>query len=290
MHLRSLVILWIAVGGVCVCGQTPVSAAPAFDVVSVKPADPNSRMTRLQLSPGRLSAKSAPLKLFIQMIYGLKAEAQMEGLPASIGSQKFDIEAKADEALQARLDKMSSEESGAVMNRMIQAMLEDRFQMKVSRQTRELPVYALVVAKGGPKIVSSATEPSTSGATAGNPAGAPGSITGSVSASAGGGASGGLGPSVRRLNASGSPISSLVSGLTRQPETGGRLVVDRTGLTGKYDWHLQWTPESASGSSTDEAAPSFFTAIQEQLGLKLEPSRGPVDILVIEHIELPSAN
>src|ERR1700679_696159 len=88
----------------CICAQTPARAVPVFDVVSVKLADPNSRMTEFEIDPGRLRVRNAPFKLFLKMIYGVKSDDQMTGLPSSIGSQRFDIEAKVDDALQASLD------------------------------------------------------------------------------------------------------------------------------------------------------------------------------------------
>jgi len=95
------------------------------------------------------------------------------------------------------------------------------------------------------------------------------------------------------------PIAMLADVLSRQPELGNRLVQDKTGLTGDYDWTLKWTPASMDSSSSadgaappagDPSTPSLFTALQEQLGLKLESTKGPVDGLVIDHVEKPSAN
>lgn len=285
-RLFVMLLLVIFPGAVCVHGQAVSSNAPTFDVISIKLADPGSRMTRFEIDRGTVNCRNVPFKLFLQMVYDIKAADQMTGLPAGIGAQKFDIQAKVDEATLAAFAKMSPEESSAKMDVMVQGMLEDRFHMKISRQTKELSVFALVVAKGGPKIVPSVDDASTAGGTMGNSGSAPASI---VSA-AGGGGIGAPRPSGRHFSARGSPVSTLVGNLTRQPETGGRVVIDKTGLTGKYDWDMRWTPESATGDPGPDAPPSFFTAIQEQLGLKLEPQKGPVEVLVIDHIEMPSAN
>jgi len=147
-----------------------------------------------------------------------------------------------------------------------------------------LPVYALVVAKNGPKLREA--KPGDTYAKGiqdeGRPAGAetlefgPGQLTGQAL-----------------------PIALLVQQLMNQPELGGRLVLDRTGLTGTYDYRLQWTPERlrsnpSQGPDTalppDSSGPSLFTALQEQLGLRLESTKGPVDTVVIDHIERPSEN
>ena len=140
---------------------------------------------------------------------------------------------------------------------MLQTMLADRFQLKIHRESKELAVYALIVGKSGPKLKES---------TAAGPAGyrgTPGQFT-----------------------FSNGSITSLVSFLTNRVD---RHVLDRTGLTGSYDFKLEWTPE-ASTPAPDSNGPSIFTAIQEQLGLKLEATKSAVEIIVIDHAEKPSAN
>jgi uncharacterized protein (TIGR03435 family) len=149
---------------------------------------------------------------------------------------------------------------------MLQAVLAERFQMKVHQEDREAPIYALIVAKNGSKL-KEATE---AGADSLN---------------------------VERGQIIGHSLSlqELAKGLTGGNT--GRVVVDRTGLTGKYDFTLTWTPDQGAappgpdgGATENVPGPSIFTAIQEQLGLKLEPAKGPVKTLVIDHIERPSAN
>jgi uncharacterized protein (TIGR03435 family) len=94
------------------------------------------------------------------------------------------------------------------------------------------------------------------------------------------------------MTANGTTLDALANMLTGQPDAGGRVIVDKTGLTGKYDINLKWTPTELQGKTTgtDDNAPDLFTALQEQLGLKLEPSKGPVDTLVIDHVEMPTEN
>jgi uncharacterized protein (TIGR03435 family) len=138
---------------------------------------------------------------------------------------------------------------------MVQTLLADRFQLKFHRETRELPIYALVVAKNGAKLHA-------------------------VSA-----AGLGVGMGKGRFNGRGADMPTLASVLSNEL---GRLVFDRTGLSGFYDFTLTFEPDDTRAADT--AGPSLFTALQEQLGLRLEPQKGPVETLVIDHAEKPSAN
>jgi uncharacterized protein (TIGR03435 family) len=167
---------------------------------------------------------------------------------------------------------------------MIQSLLADRFKMKVNRVVKQLPVYELVVANGGAKLKP---ENAADFAAAGRP---PDSGTSSSS-----------GPGY--FKAVGASSADLAYGLSRFVSRElGRQVIDRTGLTGKYDFTLTWqpfstergavdvSPDSMRSTNLDSAGPSIFTAIQEQLGLKLKPTVGPVEVLVVDHIERPSEN
>jgi uncharacterized protein (TIGR03435 family) len=137
---------------------------------------------------------------------------------------------------------------------MVQSLLADRFQLKVRRETMERPAYALVLDKNGPKFAAD-----------------PHPEKGGVH---------GLGPG--KLQFISSRLSDLAWVLTLRPELGRRLVLDKTGLEGNYSFTFQWTPDSSSVS--------IFTALEQQLGLKLEPTTAPMDTLVIEHIEPPLEN
>jgi uncharacterized protein (TIGR03435 family) len=169
---------------------------------------------------------------------------------------------------------------------MVQSLLAERFNLKVSHETRELPVYALVIAKNGPKLTPTTAPPVAPPGD--RPPGEPNPHNRGIMMKGNG-----------DLTGSGTSISLLADVLSRQQELGNRLVLDKTGLTGDYDWTLKWTPTSmspASGADVtpppagDSSAPSLFTAIQEQLGLKLEPQKGKVAVVVIDHIDPPSAN
>lgn len=264
-------------------GQSAAPARPSFEVASVKPGEPDAHRIQLMIASDSISTKNTPLKMLIQYAYSLKSDDQLSGLPSSLGSRGFDVEAKEGEDQAAAMKNLPEDEREKLVRLMLQSLLEDRFKLKVSRQTKVLPIYALVVAKGGIKMTPAAVKPVALETEPAN----------------------GSAPKGGRMTMSGRgqvtgeevPISTLADLLSRQPETGGRVVVDKTGLTGSYSMALKWTPESSAPStggadapSSDSAAPSFFTAIQEQLGLKLESQKAPVELLVVEHVEEPSAN
>jgi uncharacterized protein (TIGR03435 family) len=169
---------------------------------------------------------------------------------------------------------------------MFQPLLADRFKLKFHYETRELPVYVLTIAKNGPKLKESQPDP----AGPPGPAGMRGKHMMRLM---------GMG----HLEAQGISVTLLTHELSRQL---GRTVIDKTGLTGNYDFGLQWTPDLGTGptfkgpqggpsagdngAAPDASGPTIFTAIQEQLGLKVESQKGPVRVMVIDHVEPPSAN
>jgi len=194
----------------------------------------------------------------------------MEGVTGWMTSARFDIEAKLGEEEVAAEQKMPFAQRPDRWALMMQALLADRFQLKTSETTKDASVYELIVAKGGAKLKPSVVEgDGTKGPTKSPLQGGPG-----------------------KLQAVAVPMSTLTGALGRLPDLGGgRMVVDRTGLTGRYDWTLTWTPANTEpGALANSDAPDLFTAVQEQLGLKLLPAKTPVQVLVVDHIERPSAN
>jgi uncharacterized protein (TIGR03435 family) len=248
---------------------------PTYDVASIKPSKPGDRSTLL-FRPGGFSASGITLQSMIQRAYGIE-EAQIIGAPAWVHTQRFDIEAKADGVDTATLDGLSEDQSKL----MFQIFLTDRFGLKFHRETKSLSVLELVIAKGGPRLKTAKpgdTYPDGIQGPDGNPAGHAGLMRWGNG----------------RLTGQGITVASLVPPLTQQL---GRIVVDKTGLEGQYDVELRWTPDNTSspiggqsGPVPDSPAPSIFTAIQEQLGLKLESRKAPVDVLVVDHVEAAAAN
>jgi uncharacterized protein (TIGR03435 family) len=257
------------------------SNAPAFEVVSIKPNRTASGGHSNDFHRDRYTARNVNAKSLILRAYGL-TDYQLVGGPNWITSEYYDIDAKLDDSLAAQLQKLPRPEVVAQMQLVFQAMLADRFQLKISHEARELPIYALVVAKNGPKVTPR---------TVGSPASPPGQgkCCGTNSSSNG---------LDSTADGTGVPLTELAKILTRQPELGGRVVLDQTGLKGDYDFSLKWTTENLTASpdpgnsapTQERAAPGLFTALQEQLGLKLEASKGQVEVIVIQHIERPSEN
>jgi uncharacterized protein (TIGR03435 family) len=217
---------------------------------------------------------------------------QISGGPDWINSEEYDIDAKVDDTLvNSEEQKLPFEQWADQVRLMVRALLADRFKLQLSHTTSDLPMYALVVAKGGPKLNVSTVPPL--GPIVRMPSG-PDMPKGPM-------IKGGQG----EISAISITTGALAGALSRQRELGGREVVDRTALTGRYDFTLKWIPESvapmdmgaagnnqgsARESPQEPSGPSLFTALQEQLGLKLESTRGPVEVLIIDHIERPSEN
>jgi uncharacterized protein (TIGR03435 family) len=187
----------------------------------------------------------------------------MFGLPGWADSSRFDVTAKVSDPDLKALSHLSREQRQA----MIAALLADRFHLKLHTEIKTLPVYELVVAKGGPRLKPTILPPP--GAENPDPLGY-----------------GNLDVHGTDITAAGVTLSDLAMNLTFPLD---RTVRNKTGLTGRYDFQLRWTPDGVVTGATD-APPDLFTAIQEQLGLKLQAAKGPVKTLVIDHVELPSAN
>jgi uncharacterized protein (TIGR03435 family) len=270
------------------------------------------------MPPDGYSGSNITIQMLITQAFGIQAY-QLSGAPDWLNTVRFDVDAKMDPAVADALAKLKPEERTEARRTMMQALLADRLKLTVRRDTKELPVYSLVIAKNGTKLKEvpppSAPTPQGPGAPppAGPPPGAPAPAGGGSSVSVstvggGGGRVGGPGTVTfggrggeQSINAKAAPIATLIRMISAPL---GRPVLDKTGLTGFYDISLKWTPEDGQsfgppGGGPDGALPappadsggtSIFTAIQEQLGLKLEPGKGPVLNIVIEHIEKPSDN
>lgn len=218
-----------------------------------------------------------PLRQLIQEVYELQDD-RVYGGPEWLSTNLYDINAKIDPASVAKLKELSEDQRSFARRRMLQSLLADRFQLRVHRDTKELPVFALLVAEGGPKLKEATpgnTYPDGIKAPDGKPAG-PGMMAGGPSAD---GAS--------LLTAQAISMSKLVQRLSWQS---GRTVLDMTGLRGNYDFTLQWKPDSPSAGGPSVPDPAIFAAIQQQLGLKLEPQKALLEVLVVDHAEQPKDN
>lgn len=280
--------------------QSSATPAPSFEVASIKPNKTGARNVGLRIAPGgRFMADNVTLKLLMEQAYGVR-DFQISGAPGWFDSEHYDVDAKPEDSGNANQDpmKMNEEQRQAMQDRlkqMVQSLLTDRCKLAFHRETKELPVYVLTVAKNGPKL-QPAKKDDTNAAMAPPSPPRPG------------------GPSVPykgrmmrmgrgQINAQEMRLQVLADSLSEQL---GRTVIDKTGLTGTYDFTLTWTPDESQGQMfkgppggkeagdgappPETSGPTIFTAIQEQLGLKLESQKGPVEILVIDHVERPSEN
>jgi bla regulator protein BlaR1 len=235
--------------------QSQAEAAAAFDVASIKPSKPGTRGFSINPLPGgRFTTSNTTLKMLISTAYRIY-DFQVSGGPNWLDSYRVDIQAKADAG--AKPEQLRA---------MLQKLLADRFGLGVHRETRELPTYALVVAKSGPKIQQSKDAEGT--------------------------------PEFRvfmrsRITAKRASLSLLTEALAMLLS---RPVSDKTGLQGGFEYKLEWTPDQSQTRGNDDPLPpdpdrpSIFVALQEQLGLKLESQKGPVEIIVIDRAEKPSEN
>jgi uncharacterized protein (TIGR03435 family) len=217
-------------------------------------------------------------------------DAQISGGPDWIRSEKFEIDAKVEGTLVESEEKvLPSADWQKQLRLMTRSMLADRFKLKVGHQTKELPVYALVQAKSGPKISQVRPMPrcaEVEAATQGSQQSAQCSSNPYYSF-------GGVFSGLRTLHADSAPFSGFAAVLDSLPELMERAIVDKTGLQGKFTFDLKWQTANLSAggtSATDSVGPSIFAALQEQLGLRLESATAPVDVIVIEQIETPTEN
>jgi uncharacterized protein (TIGR03435 family) len=226
-------------------------AQEGFEVASIRPSQNRSASSNVDSAPGgRLTATNVTVRELIRLAYNVK-DYQIEKAPGWVESDPYDIVAKSASSQKTSLDEERTK---------VSQLLADRFQLKIHRETKQMQVYLLVVAKSGPKLTLH-TDGSRSKTRKGC-----GHLAGT------------------RLT-----MDTIATVLSRQFE---QEVLNRTDLPGKYDFQLDWTPDSGScpGADGASALPSIFTAIQQQLGLKLESGKGPVELLVIDHVERPSEN
>jgi uncharacterized protein (TIGR03435 family) len=239
-------------------------------------------MFNMMYTPTGFVADNVTLLSLILDAYGVQ-KSQIAGAPDWIASARFDVHAKSPQSVANRpIDQELSQD--LPQHQMLRSLLAERFKLALHRGTKDLPVYVLTVAEGGPKLhkaKSSDTYPAGLKREDGTPAG-PGNMM--------------MGRGM--VNGQALPVADLAHLLSDQL---GRPVLDKTGLTGKYDFALQWAPDNSqppafkddtTGNGVPEPAasgPSIFAAIQ-QLGLKLEPQQSPMETLVIDHVEKPAEN
>jgi bla regulator protein blaR1 len=260
--------------------------APSFEVASIKVNHSADRRAMIRFAPGgRFTANNVALKGLLEQAYRVK-DSQLVGAPNWIETEHYDIDAKMDDATVDAMKKLDGDQRREQYSLILRALFVDRFKLRVRHETRDLPVYVLLVGKNGPKFHETALTAAELAPP--NP----------------------KGPMIRmmgrgQLNVTAAGLDIFADVLSQNV---GRVVLDKTGLKAKYDFTLQWTPDDstdqmvkAAGAGPDgkppldapppdASGPSIFAAVQEQLGLKLEAQKSPLDVLVIDHIEKPSEN
>jgi uncharacterized protein (TIGR03435 family) len=269
--------------------QSVSAAMPKFEVASIKRCETNAtssggRNGGLRTTPGRLSVTCLPVKFLIQAAYADSPDASVpiSGGPAWIESDLYDIEAKAE----------NNPSREAMSGPMLQALLEERFKLRIHRESKEVPVYDLTVGKSGPKLQAFKEGSCVTNDPERLPSAAPGqkrpTLCGSYSIG------------LKGANLTLDVHRRTMTEFSRQLHL-DRPVMDKTGITGLFDFHLEFASDGTTAGffppgfqvpvpSDSAGGPSIFTAVQEQLGLKLEPAKGPGEFLVIESLERRSEN
>jgi uncharacterized protein (TIGR03435 family) len=274
-----LIVLGAVLSVARLLAQAPVDPkTPAFDVASVKVSTSLDQPSGSYVAPGgRYVAQNMTLRALIKVAYGVH-DSQIVGGPAWIDTDRWDVNAKAEGYPQAAAFR-------DVARLMVRPLLADRFKLSFRREPRELPVYAIVVARAngqlGPQF-----RPNDGHDCAGPAPPIPP-------------ASGAKEPAVPlpcgadmfrpgHLAARAMTLDNMLVAFNRFANS-DRVVIDRTGLTGKFDWEIQWTPqELTAGNAPPPEGPSLFEAFREQAGLKLEARKDTVEVLLIDHVERPT--
>jgi uncharacterized protein (TIGR03435 family) len=260
MASSSVRLACIALVGLRVLAQ-PGTKPLEFEIASVKPADPSIRTSNVLLGAGEsLTIVNVPLRKIIMYAYDIR-DFQLAAGPGWISDERYDIVAKSAMADNITLDppvETDAQRRDRVVRvrERLRSLLSERFGLRVHVEQREHTVLELGIAKGGSKLTAVKTD---------NPPGRVSTVDG-------------------RIQGYGAPISMLVTQLSIAT---GLIVEDQTGLRGRYDFVLDWAPDEQDQRDT---RPSIFTAVIEQLGLRLERAKGSVKAVVIDHLDRPSAN
>jgi bla regulator protein BlaR1 len=250
---------------------------PSFQTASIKLNATDTPMAGFSIKgkpfsaaifkPDRFMATNFTLHGLIRLAYGVQDSQILSG-PDWLNTEKYDVDAKVDSSVVDELSSLGNDQGNLARLHMLQSLLADYFKLTLHRETKELPVYTLVIAASGPKLQTAKpgdTYPNGMKGPGGRPVG-----------------TGYFEPQKGKIVFQGRPLSSLIQYLSDRL---GRTVLDKTGLNGNYDFALQWAPTSPESSS-----PSVLAAVQEQLGLKLEPQNTATEVLVIDRAEKPSEN
>jgi len=229
-------------------------ADPNWDVATVRPSDPNARNDKFDVVGRHIIVQNQTVDIMLMMAYGLQ-KSQIIGAPQWTKTEHYDVDGVADVDGQPNVKQFQS---------MVRKLLAERFGLKAHHEQREMPVFAMTVAKGGEKMEKSPGDPN-------------GTMNENVR----------NGDGQRKLQFTNTSMKDFTLMMLVEVD---RPVVDQTGLEGRYNFSLSYTKDESRAPTDGTAAPSLFTAIQEQLGLKLEPVKAAADVLVVDAIQRPAAN
>ncbi len=228
-------------------------AHPSYEVATIKPSDPDDGKSGFHTMGHRLFLENEPMDRLIAFAYAIHPKQIVDG-PEWFSKDRYDINGVPD---------IDGQPSVQQQREMLQKLLAERFGLKFQRAKRDLSIFAITVAKGGPKLAASKSDPN--------------SLLDQT----------GSGNGVEQMwKFTNNSMADFAQGMQYFLD---RPVVDETGLKGRFDFKLEWTMDG-SLNNDPKAPPGLFTAVQEQLGLKIEGTKGPADVLVIDHVERPSAN
>jgi len=260
---KNAVILIVAAAALY--AQAPRPAFDSFEVATIKPTPPDwsgGRFIRMQ-SAHQFVARNHAVKTLLAAAYNLSPKA-IFGVPEWSEAEHYDVLAETPGETRPNLDEQMV---------MLRKLLADRFKVVFHREQREMPIYALTVAKGGPKLREGSPDVTPEG---------PPALAFVIY------------PDGVKLPARSATVGEFASVLQRAAMD--RPVIDQTGISGRYDFDLEWLPDETQFGglglkpNPDQPRPDLFAAVQQQLGLKLEATRGPVDTIVVDHAEKPSEN
>lgn len=233
----------------------PMAAAaqPSFEVATIKPSTSLKPDGNFRIGEHRIYVENQTIDSLISFAFGIHHK-QITGAPAWLGTNRYDIVGQADVEGVPNLQQIQG---------MLRKLLEDRLQFKFHREKREISSYQVVIAKGGPRLIRSEDSPT------------------GLPTQTGGHSGDGLSRTFTNNS-----MADFALGMQTFVD---RPVVDRTGLPGRYNFTLNWAPDDQLANERS-AQPGLFTAVQEQLGLKMTPVKAPVTVYVIDHVEIPSTN
>lgn len=228
-------------------------ADPDWEVATVKPSEPNEGRDRMDVAGRHVIVQNETVQAMLLAGFSVQ-KSQIAGAPDWVKTVTWDVDG---------VPNVEGEPDIKQLQSMLRKLLEERFGLKVHHEQQQMSLFGLTVAKGGPKLTENLSDPK--------------------------------GPPLRDVRGGNGQLTNSFKN-TSMPELAlmllfyaDRPIVDKTGLNGRYDFKLQWTMNETDATAPD-APPGLFTAIQEQLGLKLEPMKGPADVLVIDRVERPGAN